>query len=70
MQLWTYKHTHTRSLPPGTWGLKLSELLNRHGDFGAVEVSIKRWHERKNRFDKKGGWYTKIYLSGEKHWTK
>ena len=51
-------------------GEKLAELLNRHGNFAKVEVALKKWHERKARFDKKGGWYTKAWLAGERHWTK
>ncbi|CAK9110753.1 Uncharacterized protein SCF082_LOCUS51432 [Durusdinium trenchii] len=49
---------------------KLKALLTRHGQLGIVEASVKRWIERKARFDKKGGWYTKIWLATERHWTK
>lgn len=51
-------------------GDKLKELLKRHGEFAKIEVSIKKWVEKKARFDKKGGWYTKVWLQNERHWTK
>lgn len=42
----------------------------KHGEWKQVEVSIKRWHEKKVRFEKKGGWYTRVWLMAERHWTK
>ena len=63
----TFKYIYIVS---GISGEKLAELLNRHGTFDKVEVALKKWHERKNRFDKKGGWYTKAWLAGKRHWNK
>lgn len=54
----------------GLQGNKLKELLRRHQDLKKVDAVIQRWHVRKARFDKKGGWYTRPWLMNERHWTK
>ena len=45
-------------------------MLQKLGDFKAIEMALKRWKLKMKRLIKSGGWYTKVYLEHEAKWTK
>ncbi|CAL1152887.1 unnamed protein product [Cladocopium goreaui] len=49
---------------------KLKEMLMQHGNFSAVECEIVRIQKTTMDNSKQGGWVTRHFLIGEKHWTK
>ena len=53
-----------------TPGKKLHQLLKQHGDFGALEVQVKKIHRSMFEKQKAGGWFTRNYLATQAHWTK
>ena len=53
-----------------TLGEKLRKLLVKHGNFKKVEIAVRRYYERKSRYEKKAGWYTRNVLMEKHSWTK
>ena len=42
----------------------------KEGSLAAMDVVVKKTHQRSLDESKGGGWMTKHYLQSEKHWTK
>ena len=48
----------------------MKKLLQEHGNFGAIEVILKKRFVKSRESEKEGGWYSKTYLTTKEGWTK
>ena len=51
-------------------GEQLRDLLKKHGSFASMELEVKKTHLKKKARAKHGGFYTRVYLASQCHWTK
>ena len=45
-------------------------MLLQHGSFEKVEAVVKKWHETRDKLQRRGGWVTKQWLIDNRSWDK
>ena len=49
---------------------KLRDLLKCHGDFGKMELAVKKFQRKMFEKSRKGQWVTRAFPMANCHWTK
>ena len=45
-------------------------MLLQHGSFEKVEAVVKKWHETRDKLQRRAGWVTKQWLIDNRSWDK
>ena len=54
----------------GTLGKQIKEMLAQHGTFAAMEIQLKKIHQKERSQTVEGAWCSEIFLRTEKKWDK
>ena len=54
----------------GTLGKQIKQMLAEHGTFAAMEIQLKKIHQKEKSSTVGGGWCSETFLRTEKGWDK